>query len=218
MKTYEKIETLYQRDIEGTKKLMPGVYRNPTIEYLKDNIWQWTEKVDGTNIRVQWDGHSVSFGGRTERASIPAPLVNRLNERFGGEENAQLFEQLFGEREVILFGEGYGAGIQKVGKAYMPDRVDFILFDLLIGNNYQPRESVERCAQSFGIGIVLIQQYTGIISLDPQSYYVSEAPMELNIPLILLLDAVTLLICIFVLIAPSYLISHIHPAKSMRYD
>ena len=43
-----------------------------------------------------------------------------------------------------------------------------------------------------GIGIVLIQQYTGIISLDPQSYYVSEAPMELNIPLILLLDAVTL--------------------------
>ena len=156
MKTYEKIETLYQRDIEGTKKLMPGVYRNPTIEYLKDNVWQWTEKVDGTNIRVHWDGHSVSFGGRTERASIPAPLVNRLNERFGGEENAQLFEQLFGEREVILFGEGYGAGIQKVGKAYKADGVDFILFDLLIGNNYQPRDSVERCAQSFDIGIVPI--------------------------------------------------------------
>lgn len=69
-----------------------------------------------------------------------------------------------------------------------------------------------------GIGMVLLQQYTGIISLDPQTYYVSEAPMELNIPLILLLDAVTLLICVFVLIAPSYLISHIHPAKSMRYE
>ena len=69
-----------------------------------------------------------------------------------------------------------------------------------------------------GIGIVLLQQYTGIISLDPQTYYVSEAPMELNIPLILLLDAVALLICVFVLIAPSYLISHIHPAKSMRYE
>ena len=69
-----------------------------------------------------------------------------------------------------------------------------------------------------GIGIVLLQQYTGFISLDPQTYYVSEAPMELNIPLILLLDAVTLLICVFVLIAPSYLISHIHPARSMRYE
>ena len=69
-----------------------------------------------------------------------------------------------------------------------------------------------------GIGIVLLQQYTGIITLDPQTYYVSQAPMELNIPLTLLLDAVTLFICVFVLIAPSYLISHIPPAKSMRYE
>ena len=69
-----------------------------------------------------------------------------------------------------------------------------------------------------GIGLVLLQQYTGIISLDPQTYYVSEAPMELHIPLVLLLDVVTLQICVFVLIAPSYLISHIHPAKSMRYE
>ncbi len=69
-----------------------------------------------------------------------------------------------------------------------------------------------------GIGIVLIQQYTGIIALDPQTYYVNEAPMELNIPLVVLINVATLLICVFVLIAPSYLISHIHPAKSMRYE
>lgn len=156
MRTYEKIETVYARDIEGTKKLMPGVFRNPTVEYLKDNPWIWTEKVDGTNIRVYWDGHSVSFGGRTERASIPAPLVNRLNELFGGEDNAQLFEQQFGEREVILYGEGYGKGVQKAGPAYLPDRVDFILFDLLIGQNYQPRESVEKCAAAFGLRVVPI--------------------------------------------------------------
>ena len=69
-----------------------------------------------------------------------------------------------------------------------------------------------------GLGIVLIQQYTGLISLAPQTYYVSEAPMELNLPLVVLINIATLLICIFVLIAPSYLISHIHPAKSMRYE
>ena len=69
-----------------------------------------------------------------------------------------------------------------------------------------------------GIGIVILQQQTGFVSLDPQTYYVSEAPMELNIPLTLLINAATLLICVFVLIAPSYLISHIHPAKSMRYE
>ena len=69
-----------------------------------------------------------------------------------------------------------------------------------------------------GIGIVLLQQYTGFVSLDPQVYYVSKAPMELNLPLIALLDLVTLLVCVFVLMAPSYLVSHIHPAKSMRYE
>jgi len=69
-----------------------------------------------------------------------------------------------------------------------------------------------------GIGIVMLQIYTGIVTLDPQTYYVSEAPMELNIPLVICLNVATLLICVFVLIAPSYMISHIHPAKSMRYE
>ena len=69
-----------------------------------------------------------------------------------------------------------------------------------------------------GIGIVLLQKYTGFITLDPQTYYVSEAPMELNLPLVALINIATLLICVFVLIAPSYLISHIHPAKSIRYE
>lgn len=69
-----------------------------------------------------------------------------------------------------------------------------------------------------GIGIVLLQQYSGLITLDAQTYYVSEAPMELNIPLILLLNAATLVISIFVLVAPSYLVSRIHPAQSMRYE
>lgn len=69
-----------------------------------------------------------------------------------------------------------------------------------------------------GLGLVLLQQYTGIIHLDPASYYVDTAPMELNIPVILLLNVATLLICVFVLIAPSYLVSHIHPARSMRYE
>ena len=156
MKTYEKIETIYQRDIEGTKKLMPDVWRNPTIEFLKTLEWEWTEKIDGTNIRVHWDGHSVEFGGRTDRAQIPATLVNRLQELFGGEQNAQLFEQAFGERDVILFGEGYGKKIQGCGSLYNPNGVDFIPFDLLIGDNYQAREDVERCATMFGIKTVPI--------------------------------------------------------------
>ena len=69
-----------------------------------------------------------------------------------------------------------------------------------------------------GIGFVLLQQYTGLIRLDPASYYVDTAPMELNLPITAGLNAATLLISVFVLIAPSYLVSHIHPARSMRYE
>ena len=69
-----------------------------------------------------------------------------------------------------------------------------------------------------GVGLVVLQQQTGIIRLDPATYYVDTAPMELNIPIIVALNVATLLISVFVLIAPSYLISHIHPARSMRYE
>ena len=67
-------------------------------------------------------------------------------------------------------------------------------------------------------GMALLQQWTGIIRLDPATYYVSTVPVEINIPLLIILNVATLLISLFVLIAPSYLISHIHPAKSMRYE
>lgn len=153
MREYHKIETLFERD-EKTKKLILNKFRNETVEYLKDNIWQFTEKVDGTNIRIYWDGHKVQFGGRTNNAQIPAHLINRLNELFGGEANEQLFEQKFGESEVELFGEGYGVKIQN-GGSYRDD-VDFILFDVIINNNYQPRESCENIAKYFNIDIVPI--------------------------------------------------------------
>ena len=69
-----------------------------------------------------------------------------------------------------------------------------------------------------GIGLVVLQQQTGFIHLDPASYYVDTAPMELNIPIIAVLNIATLLISVFVLIAPSYLVSHIQPVKAMQFD
>jgi len=65
---------------------------------------------------------------------------------------------------------------------------------------------------------MLLQQTTHIVKLDADSYYVSYVPIDINIVHILLLNAATLLICMFILIAPSYLVAHIHPAKSMRYE
>lgn len=160
MKEYNKIETVYERDVNGTKKLIEGKYRNETVEFLANNKWTFTEKIDGTNIRIHWDGHKIEFGGRTERAQIPSHLVNKLSEMFLNVETEELFEQKFGEREVILFGEGYGIKIQN-GGAYRSD-VGFILFDVMIGDNYQSRESVEDIARCFNLEIVPIIMYSSI--------------------------------------------------------
>lgn len=66
--------------------------------------------------------------------------------------------------------------------------------------------------------LILLQKLTGFAKLDPQTYYVDVVPVELDWMLIVALNIATMLIALFVLIAPSYLVSHIHPAKSMRYE
>ena len=182
MNTYNKIETLFNRDEEGSKKIIEGDYRNETVEFLKDITWQFTEKIDGTNIRIMWDGHKITYGGRTERANIPTHLMDKLLELFDNEETEQLFEQIFGEKEVILFGEGYGTKIQAVGGLYRPD-VSFILFDVMINGNYQSREMVEMAAKQFDLEIVpiilegTIDEGIAYVKTKPMST-IGKAPME----------------------------------------
>ena len=154
MVEYNKIDTVFNRDIYGTKRLIIDSWRNEAVEYLKDSKWQFTEKFDGTNIRVIWDGHSINFAGRTDKAIIPQHLLEYLNKTFSTQEVEQLFEQVYGEKQVILFGEGYGYKIQNGGN-YRND-VSFILFDVMIGENYQERQWVEETAVMLGIDVVPI--------------------------------------------------------------
>ena len=71
---------------------------------------------------------------------------------------------------------------------------------------------------ALALALILLQKLTGFAKLDPQTYYVDVVPVELDWMLIVALNVGTMLIALFVLIAPSYLVSHIHPAKSMRYE
>ena len=168
---YPKIDGLFLRDPE-TKKIIPNVFRSQEVKYLRLNNWIWTEKIDGTNIRVIWDGYTVSFAGRTNRAQIPAKLLEYLENTFGGQTNEQLFEQKFGNMPVILFGEGYGPGIQK-GGSYRDD-VSFILFDVFVDDAiWLQRESVEDIADYFSIEVVPIVQ---IGSVDWAINYVKMHP------------------------------------------
>lgn len=69
-----------------------------------------------------------------------------------------------------------------------------------------------------GIGLCVLQRFTGLIHLDAETYYVDVVPVELNIPAIIAINVATLAISVIVLIAPSFLISHIHPAKTMKFE
>lgn len=155
MKEYHKIETLFERDMEGTKKLIEGKFRHPLVDYLKDNEWIFTEKIDGTNVRVHWDGHTVVFGGRTDSAQMPVNLMYALQAKFSGTINEQIFEQKFGATPVTFYGEGYGAKIQKGGENYRDD-IGFILFDISINGIWLERKDVEEIAASFDVPVVPI--------------------------------------------------------------
>lgn len=73
---YHKIQTIFKRDMASKRKtLMEGDWTLPEFEYLAGNAWTFTEKVAGTNIRVIFKDGALAFGGRTEDAGIPAPLL-----------------------------------------------------------------------------------------------------------------------------------------------
>jgi ATP-dependent RNA circularization protein (DNA/RNA ligase family) len=171
MKEYHKIQTLYKRDDKG--RIIEGEWTQPELEYLCVLFWEWTEKVDGTNIRVYWDGKEVHFAGRTDRAQIPPLLLEHLANTFKPED----FLEAFGdEGEVTLYGEGYGNKIQKVGCKYLPDSVGFILFDVRIGHWWLTRENVEGIATTFTIPVVPI---VGHGTLDDAIAFVKSEPSSL---------------------------------------
>ena len=153
MNEYHKIQTIFKRDMESKgKTLLEGQWTLPEFEYLSNNKWVFTEKVDGTNIRVIFKDGSVTFGGKTDSAQIPAQLVARLNERFLP--IAAQLQEIFG-CDACLYGEGYGAKIQKVGGNYRQDQ-DFVLFDVRVGDWWLQRNDVEDVAYKLGIDIVPI--------------------------------------------------------------
>src|SRR5678810_751924 len=133
MSEYHKIETLYERD-PATFKVNPERLKNRTYSLIKS--WRWTEKIDGTNIRCIWD-HAfdsraglLSFGGNTDAAQLHADLVKHLYETV----SADKLRAIFPETDVVLYGEGYGAGIQKGGD--YSDTKKFIMFDVLVDGKW----------------------------------------------------------------------------------
>ena len=153
MNEYHKIQTVFKRDLSVRPNyVIEGEYSLPEFKFLRNCEWVFTEKIDGTNIRVMFDGEDISFGGRTEMAQIPAILVNALNETFLPK--VDIFRDNFPDG-VCLYGEGYGAKIQKSGENYRPDN-GFIMFDVRVGKWWLNRVDVEGIGAMLGISCVPI--------------------------------------------------------------
>lgn len=147
MREYQKIETLYK--FNNVTKRFTREFYNPIVEYLKDCAWIVSEKIDGTNIRVHWDGHRVEWSGRTDASQLPKEVEALLQETFG--ESEIIFEQNFGEKEVFLFMECYGGKIQ--GGLY-GGKERLIGFDVMIGTTYLDKMIIKDIFDKFGVETV----------------------------------------------------------------
>lgn len=150
--TYPKIPSVWRRESERPHRVLVGEWSTPELEMLADIEWSFTEKVDGTNIRIIWDGHRVTFGGRTDNAQLPAKLIPVLDDLFKGEVNEQVFEQTWGDSPAVLYGEGFGPSIQSGGK-YTTEPA-FVLFDVTVAEWWLRRPDVEDVASRFGVPVV----------------------------------------------------------------
>lgn len=150
MKEYHKINTVFKRDENNKHKtLLEGQWSLPEFDYLANNEWVYTEKVDGMCIRVMIDNQEVRFGGKTDNAQIPSSLVNRLHDIFSPQKSLLL--EMFPDG-ACLYMEGYGNKIQSGGK-YRSDQ-SVVLFDVKIGHWWLKRDSIEDIAQKLHLEVV----------------------------------------------------------------
>jgi hypothetical protein len=158
---YVKIHSAFMRDMsKRAAPVIPGKWARPEFEYLKHVPWRWTEKIDGTNTRLHWNGIDVQLGGRTDNAQIPAHLVNAIRElglldteKWTENWTVNVGESLTEYPDVTLYGEGYGPKIQKGGGLYRDD-VGFILFDVRVGRWWLEPAAVRTVAEHFGLDTV----------------------------------------------------------------
>lgn len=151
MSTYQKIPGPFLRDPK-TNKLTYYEWSSREIEVVASLAdWFFTEKLDGTNVRVYWDGYRVTYAGRTDNATFDVHTKNYLD-RFLTPEFENLVEQKFGDSPVVLYGELYGPKIQK-GGIYRKE-ISFALFDVYIGGFWLSRENVEDISASLGLEVV----------------------------------------------------------------
>lgn len=178
--TYFKINSVYKRDpikVGHTRNLIVGDFACEEFNNIKR--WRVDEKIDGTNVRINYRGGQVEFAGRTENAQIPAHLYNYLSKTFTVEKLDKTFPRDNQEENnwpnLTIFGEGYGPKIQEpMGSNYRSD-VSFICFDIKIGSWWMDRGHVRHLCSEMGIDCV---PEIGIMSNEEIWEFVASKPLS----------------------------------------
>ncbi|MCP4900891.1 MAG: hypothetical protein GY906_28320 [bacterium] len=139
MTPYGKTHNCFRRDPDS-HKLIPGHPATEEIALLWDIEWEFTEKIDGTNIRLIWiPDEGVIVKGRSDKAELPKGMKDCFDATL-----EELFNEHFPDVPVCVYGEGYGAGIQKGG--HYSETKRFAAFDIKIGHTWLPRvDFIEIC-------------------------------------------------------------------------
>jgi hypothetical protein len=179
---YIKINTIWKRDEKNKGRIIEGDFSKQEFANIKK--WEISEKIDGMNIRITFTRNidqnqksMVVFGGKTDDAQIPARLVKYLQETFPESLLSFVFEET--ANKIILFGEGYGAKIQKGGGLYRKD-VGVIIFDVWIDGWWLEREKVNVIAKSLNVksvpvlGIMDIETAIELVKSKPNSLVAEE--------------------------------------------
>ena len=128
MNMYQKIERLFRFD-SVSKHFIKNAYANKAVSLLLNNDWVFTEKIDGMNFRIYWNGHTLTYAGRTDDAKFSEYEKAFIESELVTPEREIMFEQMFGEKTCLVYGELYGNKIGKVGNLYS-DKLDFRVFDV----------------------------------------------------------------------------------------
>ena len=131
MDKYPKISTLFPFNKEIKKFDSTKGFANENVGFLVHHTWLWSEKIDGTNVRIHWDGYNLSYKGRKDNSEFSAEQDEFLAVEIANMDLGQLIEQTFGEKEVYIFGELHGKNIQKAGPLYS-DQYQFRVFDMKV--------------------------------------------------------------------------------------
>ena len=148
---YHKIPNVWERDPSTNyKTLIELKWSTPELAGLRELPWLWTEKVDGTNIRLTVAPDGTAVNGRSDEAQLGTDVVHLAQEPLA------LMQRQFAKvlnlgGTVHAFCEGYGAPLRPGGGKYRHHGIGLALFDVAINGAWQPWDNVKSIAQSIGV-------------------------------------------------------------------